>query len=218
MGKGAQYEGGRSQNQTAAMTTRAYEKSATTTRVDAVASTSRAMGDDAYDLTLVNGRTGGLPEDGTDLDRARVAERRLLETQQVLVQERLAREVAEAILSETAKALSAVRAAAAGGAAKTEGVPLRGGGEEAVALLEERLTILRADYETLRVEAASKDSELEKMRSRFRNSRRGTAWSRRQARDHRNELQGDYQGGPGRTRGSVEGAIKSRQATGAIRG
>ena len=137
MGKGAQYEGGRSQNQTAAMTTRAYEKSATTTRVDAVASTSRAMGDDAYDLTLVNGRTGGgLPEDGTDLDRARVAERRLLETQQVLVQERLAREVAEAILSETAKALSAVRkAAAAGGAAKTEGVPLRGGGEEAVALL-----------------------------------------------------------------------------------
>ena len=167
MGKGAQYEGGRSQNQTAAMTTRAYEKSATTTRVDAVASTSRAMGDDAYDLTLVNGRTGGgLPEDGTDLDRARIAERRLLETQQVLVQERLAREVAEAILSETAKALSAVRkAAAAGGAAKTEGVPLRGGGEEAVALLEERLTILRADYETLRVEAASKDSELEKMRS-----------------------------------------------------
>ena len=100
MGKGAQYEGGRSQNQTAAMTTRAYEKSATTTRVDAVASTSRAMGDDAYDLTLVNGRTGGgLPEDGTDLDRARIAERRLLETQQVLVQERLAREVAEAILS-----------------------------------------------------------------------------------------------------------------------
>ena len=36
-------------------------------------------------------------------DRAALAEARLLETQQVLVQERLQREVAESILAETAK-------------------------------------------------------------------------------------------------------------------
>ena len=180
MGKGAQYEGGRSQNQTAAMTTRAYEKSATTTRVDAVASTSRAMGDDAYDLTLVNGRTGGgLPEDGTDLDRARIAERRLLETQQVLVQERLAREVAEAILSETAKALSAVRkAAAAGGAAKTEGVP-----RAAAARRRSRFwrSASQSSARTTRRSAWRLRRRIPSWRRcarRFRNSRRGTAWSR----------------------------------------
>ena len=119
-----------------------------------------------YDLALVHGRTGGgLPEGYDDASRAAVAERRLLETQQVLVQERLAREVSEAILAETAKALSAVRRAAAdGGAATTEGVPLKGGSEEAAALLNEKLNLLRADYETLRAEALHKDKAIENMK------------------------------------------------------
>ena len=43
-----------------------------------------------------------------------------METQQVLVQERAKREVAEAILAETAKALSAVRRAAADGGARVD--------------------------------------------------------------------------------------------------
>ena len=64
-------------------------------------------------MTLTNGRTGG----GVDArDRAALAGARLLETQQVLVQERLQREVAGERLAETAKALSAVRRAAADGA------------------------------------------------------------------------------------------------------
>ena len=87
----------------------------------------------AWDLSLTAGRTGGgRPESSDPSSRAELAERRLMETQQVLVQERAKREVAEAILAETAKALSAVRRAAAdGGAASTSGVALRGGGEEA---------------------------------------------------------------------------------------
>lgn len=123
-------------------------------------------GEDDYDISLVNGRTGGgLPEGEDDASRAAIAERRLLETQQVLVQERLARDVTEAILAETAKALSAVRRAAAdGGGATSVGVPLRGGGEEAAALLTEKLSLLRADYDALRGEALQKDKVIERMK------------------------------------------------------
>lgn len=146
---------------------------ATTTRSGALgraafASPSRGLDDarhDEYDVRLVDGRTGGgLPASGPEMDRAALAERRLLETQQVLVQERLSREVAEAILAETAKALSAVRRAAADGGivGTTDGVPLRGGGEEANARLHEKLRMLRDDYERLRVDASAKDAQLER--------------------------------------------------------
>mmetsp|Transcript_22575 Transcript_22575/g.55889 ORF Transcript_22575/g.55889 Transcript_22575/m.55889 type:complete len:360 (-) Transcript_22575:953-2032(-) len=119
----------------------------------------------AYDVTLVNGRTAGdLPEGHDDASRAAVAERRLLETQQVLVRERMAREIAEAILSETSKALSAVRRAAEeGGRATSVGVSLRGGGEEAATYLTERLNLLRADYDTLRAETVHKDQAIARM-------------------------------------------------------
>ena len=103
----------------------------------------------AYDVTLTNGRTGG----GVDArDRAALAEARLLETQQVLVQERLQREIAESILAETAKALSAVRRAAAdsgSGAFAKDGVSLRGGGDEVNAMLNERLSLLKKEYLSL---------------------------------------------------------------------
>ena len=117
--------------------------------------------DAAWDIALTAGRTGGgLPETSDPSSRAALAERRLLETQQVLVQERAKREVAEAILAETAKALSAVRRAAAdGGAASTSGVALRGGGEEAAAILNEKLALLRADYDALRREFDAKDRD-----------------------------------------------------------
>jgi hypothetical protein len=72
-------------------------------------------GDERWDLALVDGRTGGgLPalDDGSAEARAAIAERRLLETQHVLVRERFAREVSESILAETTRALSAVRASA----------------------------------------------------------------------------------------------------------
>ena len=117
--------------------------------------------DAAWDITLTAGRTGGgLPETSDPSSRAALAERRLLETQQVLVQERAKREVAEAILAETAKALSAVRRAAAdGGAASTSGVALRGGGEEAATILNEKLALLRADYDALRREFDAKDRD-----------------------------------------------------------
>jgi len=72
-------------------------------------------GDDRWDLALMDGRTGGgLPalDDGSAEARAAIAERRLLETQHVLVRERFAREVSESILAETTRALSAVRASA----------------------------------------------------------------------------------------------------------
>ena len=134
----------------------------------AMATTTQGGGgqQEFYDLTLVDGRTGGgMPEGDDDASRALVAERRLLETQQVLVQERLAREVSEAILAETAKALSAVRRAAAeGGGATSTGVPLKGGGEEAAQLLNEKLNLLRSDYETLRAEALHKDKAIENMK------------------------------------------------------
>ena len=119
----------------------------------------------AWDLSLTAGRTGGgRPESSDPSSRAELAERRLMETQQVLVQERAKREVAEAILAETAKALSAVRRAAVdGGAASTSGVALRGGGEEAAAVLNEKLTLLRNDYDALKREFELKDREHAKM-------------------------------------------------------
>jgi hypothetical protein len=91
---------------------------------------------------------GAYVEGANDAARALIAERRLLETQQVLVQERLAREVTEAILGETAKALSAVRRAAAeGGGATSTGVPLKGGGEEAAMFLTVgAVQVENADY------------------------------------------------------------------------
>ena len=127
--------------------------------------------DAAWDITLTAGRTGGgLPETSDPSSRAALAERRLLETQQVLVQERAKREVAEAILAETAKALSAVRRAAAdGGAASTSGVALRGGGEEAATILNEKLALLRADYDALRREFDAKIATT-------RDCARGSAW------------------------------------------
>ena len=132
-------------------------------------------GDEYYDLTLVNGRTGGgLPEGTDDASRAAIAERRLFETQQVLVQERLAREISEAILSETAKALSAVRRAAAeGGRAATTGVPLQGGREEAQQLLSSKLNLLRLDYDTLRAEALQKDKAIENLKREVRQLEEG---------------------------------------------
>ena len=62
------------------------------------------------------------------------------------------------------KALSAVRRAAAdGGGASTSGVALRGGGEEAAAVLNEKLTLLRNDYDALKREFELKDREHAKM-------------------------------------------------------
>ena len=123
----------------------------------------------AYDVTLTNGRTGG----GVDgrRDRAALAEARLLETQQVLVQERLQREVAESILAETAKALSAVRRAAADGGAGAfakDGVSLRGGGDEVNAMLNERFSLLKKEYDALRLESASKEVALAKANDEVR--------------------------------------------------
>ena len=122
----------------------------------------------AYDVTLTNGRTGG----GVDArDRAALAEARLLETQQVLVQERLQREVAESILAETAKALSAVRRAAADGGAGAfakDGVSLRGGGDEVNAMLNERFSLLKKEYDALRLESASKEVALAKANDEVR--------------------------------------------------
>lgn len=116
----------------------------------------------AYDVTLTNGRTGG----GVDArDRAAVAEARLLETQQVLVQERLQREIAESILAETAKALSAVRRAAADSGSTAfakDGTALKGGGDEVNAMLNERLSLLKKEYDALRLESASKEVALAK--------------------------------------------------------
>jgi hypothetical protein len=129
---------------------------------------SRALGVGAYDVTLTNGRTGG----GVDArDRAALAEARLLETQQVLVQERLQREVAESILAETAKALSAVRRAAADGGAGAfakDGVSLKGGGDEVNAMLNERFSLLTKEYDALRLESASKEVALAKANDEVR--------------------------------------------------
>ena len=129
---------------------------------------TRGGGVGAYDVTLTNGRTGG----GVDArDRAALAEARLLETQQVLVQERLQREVAESILAETAKALSAVRRAAADGGAGAfakDGVSLKGGGDEVNAMLNERFSLLKKEYDALRLESASKEVALAKANDEVR--------------------------------------------------
>ena len=94
-------------------------------------------GDDRSRGSSRHGEFEGLDDAG----RAELAERRLLEAQQVLVQERLAREVTEAMLQETAKALSAVRKAAVSGktTATTTGVPLQGSDEHQKIMLQERL-------------------------------------------------------------------------------
>jgi len=86
---------------------------------------------------------------------------------QVLVQERLAREVSDAMLSETTKALSAVRAAAvSGGGARATGIPLEGGTEQQKMLLNGELNRLRDEYDALRHETRHKDSQLEEMQQK----------------------------------------------------
>jgi len=104
-------------------------------------------------------------EDLDDAGRAELAERRLLEAQQVLVQERLAREVTEAMLQETAKALSAVRkAAVTGNTAATTGVPLQGSDEHQRIMLQERLKQVKTQYQELNRKNSEKDAELESLR------------------------------------------------------
>ena len=168
MGKGAQFEDRASRGGAVASTSQPGMSPPSAFSADPAfegknPAGSRALGvNSAYDVTLTNGRTGG----GVDArDRAALAEARLLETQQVLVQERLQREVAESILAETAKALSAVRRAAADGGAGAfakDGVSLRGGGDEVNAMLNERFSLLKKEYDALRLESASKEVALAK--------------------------------------------------------
>ena len=171
MGKGAQFEDRASRGGAVASTSQPWvspgSRDAPAFEGKAPAGT-RGGGVAAYDVTLTNGRTGG----GVDVrDRAALAEARLLETQQVLVQERLQREVAESILAETAKALSAVRRAAAdsgSGAFAKDGFSLKGGGEEVNAMLHERLALLKKEHDALRLESAAKETALAEARDAAR--------------------------------------------------
>jgi hypothetical protein len=173
----------------------------------------------AWDLSLTAGRTGGGRSESSDpSSRAELAERRLMETQQVLVQERAKREVAEAILAETAKALSAVRRAAAdGGAASTSGVALRGGGEEAAAVLNEKLTLLRNDYDALKREFELKDREHAKMSREINRLEDGLDLTETGRPSHdRPRDQADEHIRPGRTRHVLKAALRPRERAGTI--
>ena len=171
MGKGAQFEDRASRGGAVASTSQPWvspgSRDAPAFEGKAPAGT-RGGGVAAYAVTLTNGRTGG----GVDVrDRAALAEARLLETQQVLVQERLQREVAESILAETARALSAVRRAAAdsgSGAFAKDGFSLKGGGEEVNAMLHERLALLKKEHDALRLESAAKETALAEARDAAR--------------------------------------------------
>ena len=176
MGKGAQFEDRASRGGAVASTSQPGMSPPSAFSADPAfegknPAGSRALGvNSAYDVTLTNGRTGG-GVDARSENRAVLAEARLLETQQVLVQERLQREVAESILAETAKALSAVRRAAADGGAGAfakDGVSLRGGGDEVNAMLNERFSLLKKEYDALRLESASKEVALAKANDEVR--------------------------------------------------
>ena len=119
-----------------------------------------------YSVSLTNGRTGGgVVEDGSEGTRAMLAERRLLETQQVLVTERLQREITESVLAETARALSAVRKAAAdssngANAFSKDGHTLKGGSDDIAEMLQQKLSLLRNECDVLKANAASKEIAL----------------------------------------------------------
>ena len=87
MGKGAQFEDysrrGVQQSTTVGMAS--TSKVSDTNGAVMRSGKGKATVQNGYDVSLVNGRTGGgLEDDGTDVGRAKLAEMRLLETQQVL--------------------------------------------------------------------------------------------------------------------------------------
>mgnify|MGYP006188682925 FL=1 len=166
MGKGAQFEDysrrGVQQSTTVGMAS--TSKVSDTNGAVMRSGKGKATVQNGYDVSLVNGRTGGgLEDDGTDVGRAKLAEMRLLETQQVLVQERLQREIAESVLAETAKALSAVRRAAVehqGSSFIKDGQTLKGGTDEIAEILNQKLNLLRSEYDVLKAESATKEIAL----------------------------------------------------------
>mgnify|MGYP006133613613 FL=1 len=166
MGKGAQFEDysrrGVQQSTTVGMAS--TSKVSDTNGAVMRSGKGKATVQNGYDVSLVNGRTGGgLEDDGTDVGRAKLAEMRLLETQQVLVQERLQREIAESVLAETAKALSAVRRAAVehqGSSFIKDGQTLKGGTDEIAEILNQKLNLLRSEYDVLKAGSATKEIAL----------------------------------------------------------
>ena len=109
-------------------------------------------------------------------ERAALAEQRLYETQHVLVQERLQREVTEAMLTETSKALSAVRALALerGGVAKlAPATPLLEGTSEEHAreVLAHRLREVNDHYATLQTKHEERVAEVNVLRRKLHEQR-----------------------------------------------